>query len=89
MAPDLIGHDGETIMVQGDGRPGMAVLLWFDGRVVGGGSVKADGRFAIPLPLQDEAIGRHQVVVRERGGTLVLLEQTCVIVDASTGTTAT
>jgi hypothetical protein len=87
--PDLIGHLGETIMVRGDGPPGMAVLLWFDGRVVGGGSVKADGRFAIPLPLKDEAPGRHQVVVRERDGTMVLLEQTCVIVDDSGETTAT
>nr|PZN33977.1 MAG: hypothetical protein DIU80_03135 [Chloroflexota bacterium] len=70
---------GVPLTVSGEGPPYAPVLLYFDRRVVGGGSVKADGSFTLPLVIGSERAGDHEISVRLRGSTEVLTEFTCTV----------
>jgi hypothetical protein len=65
------------VEITGEGPPHAAFLLYFGERVVSGGSVAEDGRFAIKLVVGRERPGPHIVAVRLRSGGDVLRELTC------------
>lgn len=68
---------GEPVEITGEGPPHAAFLLYFGQRVVSGGSVAEDGRFAIKLVVGRERPGAHIVAVRLRSGGDLLRELTC------------
>jgi hypothetical protein len=68
---------GEPVEITGEGPPHAAFLLYFGERVVSGGSVAEDGRFAIKLVIGRERPGAHIVAVRLRSGGDVLRELIC------------
>jgi len=70
---------GEPVAISGEGPPRAAFLLYFNQRVVSGGSVAPSGHFAIPLVVGQERPGSYPVVVRIRGTTQVLRELTCEV----------
>jgi len=83
---ELMCVPGETITIAGQGPPRAALLLYFDQRVVGGGSVNLSGSFALPLVVGKERPGIYPVQVRVRGTTQVLRELTCEVPPAPTPT---
>lgn len=68
---------GETVTITGQGPTNAGFLLYFDERIVSGGTVRADGTFAIGLRVGNEAAGRYLVEVRERGNRKLLKVITC------------
>lgn len=70
---DLIAVPGRPINLPVEGPPSMAFLVYFDDRPVGGGSIDQNGRGVIVVTTGIEQQGLHRIVVRERGGTRVLL----------------
>jgi len=77
---------GTPVELRGSGAPRRsAVLLFFDGRAVGGGTSDDAGNFAVTLRVGDEAPGRYPVEVRARAGGSLLLVRTCVVPVAEGG----
>jgi hypothetical protein len=74
---------GVELSVSGKGPPRAPVLLYFGRRIVGGGSVGADGTFTLPLVVGVERGGEHIVSVRVRGSDEVLTEFTCIVPDVT------
>ena len=70
---------GQPVDIIGEGPPRSGFLLYFDERVVSGGSIEPDGTFAISVIVGDEQEGTYPVVVRERGTFRDLLELTCIV----------
>ncbi|NOK62388.1 MAG: hypothetical protein GFH23_1086664n12 [Chloroflexi bacterium AL-N1] len=70
---------GQPVDIVGEGPPRSGFLLYFDERVVSGGSIEPDGTFAISIIVGDEQGGTYPVVVRERGTFRDLLELTCIV----------
>ncbi|MEM8529769.1 MAG: hypothetical protein AAGF95_02945 [Chloroflexota bacterium] len=70
---------GQPVDVVGEGPPRSGFLLYFDERVVSGGSIESDGTFAISIIVGDERAGTYPVIVRERGTFRDLLELTCIV----------
>jgi len=68
---------GLPIVLSGSGPAHAAFLLYFGTRVVGGGSVAANGRFTANLVVGNERAGDYAVVVRVRGTSQILLRITC------------
>lgn len=57
---------GATITLAGSGPPSTALLVYFNGRPVGGGFSRADGSFSIDLTIGAERPGQYLVEVRKR-----------------------
>jgi hypothetical protein len=70
---------GQPLVITGDGPPRAAFLVYFGQRVVSGGSVTPNGRFATTLIVGPERAGVYPVTVRVRGTSKVLLETTCAV----------
>ena len=70
---------GVPIEIAGDGPPRAPLLLYFDARPVGGGSVAPNGRFALKLIVGQERAGEYKVTVRVRGTSQVLRQVTCLV----------
>jgi len=68
---------GETVTITGQGPSNAGFLLYFDERIVSGGTVRTDGTFTIGLRVGNEAAGRYLVEVRERGNRKLLKVATC------------
>jgi hypothetical protein len=77
---------GQTIMIDGVASPHTPLLLYFGPRIVGGGSARASGDFALPLTMGMERAGEYQVTVRVRGTGQVVRSLTCQV-PATTPTT--
>jgi hypothetical protein len=76
---ELVCLPGVPLTISGSGPPRAPILLYFDQRVVGGGSISPAGEFALPLLVGRERPGEYMVVVRIRGTTDLLYEQVCVV----------
>jgi len=74
---------GQPLVITGGGPPHAAFLLFFGQRVVSGGSVTANGRFATTLIVGQERAGVYPVTVRVRGTAQVLLEISCAVPDVT------
>jgi hypothetical protein len=70
---------GQPLVITGDGPPRAAFLLYFGQRVVSGGSVASNGRFAATLIVGHERAGVYPISVRIRGTAQLLLETSCVV----------
>lgn len=68
----------QTVWIAGEGRPYTALLILLRGRAVGGGSVGADGRWRLPLQV-DEPPGIYAGAVVERADRSELLRFTCYV----------
>lgn len=67
------------LLVEGEGPPNAGLLLLFDERIVGGGTVRSNGTFSLRLVVGDEPAGVYPVVVQVRGTDQVLLDTTCAV----------
>lgn len=76
---DVACMPGAPLSITGVGPPRAPILLYFGDRVVGGGSVEADGTFTLPLLVGVERPGQHTVSVQVRGSGQVLTEFTCAV----------
>lgn len=65
---------GQPVRLPVSGPANLPFLIYFDGRVVGGGSLDAYGRGEARLQLGAEDAGVHTVTVRERGTWRLLIE---------------
>ncbi|HEU4325396.1 MAG TPA: hypothetical protein VFS21_19790 [Roseiflexaceae bacterium] len=72
---------GEPTLISGEAPATTALLLRFAGRVVGGGTVAADGRYQLTLTVGAEPPGRYPVVVARRSDGRALRTLTCVVPD--------
>jgi hypothetical protein len=79
----LICFPGQPLVITGDGPARAAFLVYFDQRVVSGGSVAPNGRFATTLIVGRERAGVYPVTVRVRGTAQVLLEISCAVPDVT------
>jgi hypothetical protein len=70
-------------VITGDGPARAAFLLYFGQRVVTGGSVAPNGRFATTLIVGRERAGVYPITVRVRGTAEVLLETSCAVPDVT------
>jgi len=70
---------GVPVEIAGDGPPRAPLLLYFDERPVGGGSVAPNGRFALKLIVGQERAGEYKVTVRVRGTSQSLRQVTCSV----------
>ena len=70
---------GVPVEIAGDGPPRAPLLLYFGERPVGGGSVAANGRFALKLIVGQERAGEYKVTVRVRGTSQALRQVTCLV----------
>ncbi len=75
----LICFPGQPLVITGDGPARAAFLLYFGQRVVSGGSVAPNGRFATTLVVGRERAGVYPIIVRVRGSGKVLLETSCTV----------
>jgi hypothetical protein len=70
---------GQQLTITGTGPAGAGVLLLFDDRVVGGGTVRPGGTFSLQLTVGDEEPGVYPVVVQVRGTQQELFSKTCFV----------
>jgi len=75
----LICFPGQPLVITGGGPARAAFLLYFGQRVVSGGSVTPNGRFATTLVVGRERAGVYPITVRVRGSTKVLLATSCAV----------
>ncbi|HEX9371650.1 MAG TPA: hypothetical protein VF897_11625 [Roseiflexaceae bacterium] len=74
---------GVPVTIDGTGPPRAPLLLYFDERAVGGGSVEPDGHFSLDLTVGQERPGIYDVAVRVRGTTRVLRQLQCSVPDVT------
>ena len=70
---------GQQLAITGTGPAGSGVLLLFDDRIVGGGTVRPNGTFALQLTVGDEESGVYPVVVQVRGTEQQVFNKTCFV----------
>lgn len=68
---------GVPVMVSGEGPANAALLLYFDGRAVGGTTSDSRGAYRIQLVVGEERPGDYPLEVRVRGTTEQVDEFTC------------
>ncbi|MEO7908827.1 MAG: hypothetical protein ABIV47_04170 [Roseiflexaceae bacterium] len=78
-ASALICFPGQPLVITGNGPARAAFLLYFGQRVVSGGSVAPNGRFATTLIVGRERAGEYPISVRVRGSSQVLFATSCVV----------
>jgi hypothetical protein len=74
---------GDPVIIAGTGPPRAAFLVYFDQRVVSGGSVAPSGHFSTRLVVGRERAGIYTVTVRVRGTSRVLRQVTCSVPDVT------
>lgn len=74
---------GDTIYIEGEAPPVTALLIYFDGQPVGGGTSDESGYYRLRLDIGHERTGTYNVQVRIRGTRQVLQEFTCGIQQAT------
>lgn len=70
---------GQTVLITGVAPPRAPLLLYFGSRVVGGGSARPSGEFAIPLTTGSERVGMYTVTVQVRGTRQIVRALTCEV----------
>jgi hypothetical protein len=70
---------GTVTLIEGTGPPNTALLLFFGGRSVGGGTSDATGQYGIPLTVGSERPGDYLVQVKTRIHRLLVRELTCLV----------
>jgi hypothetical protein len=75
----LICFPGQPVVLNGEGPARAPYLVYFGQRVVSGGSVSSNGRFAATLIIGPERAGVYTIAVRVRGTSKALLETTCAV----------
>src|SRR5215207_11416108 len=78
-APQLACEPGLTTWLAGTSAAHTPVLLYWDGRAVGGGSSDAAGRWSLPLRVGNERSGMHMVEVRSRGNRALVGAFQCAV----------
>jgi hypothetical protein len=68
------------MLLAGQGPPRAAILVSFGDRIVGGGSVGADGRYRVPIVIGVERAGIYRISVRVRGDRTLLDRSSCQVV---------
>lgn len=68
---------GDTISIEGSADPGLALIVTFGERPVGGGFSRSDGSYRIRLHIGDERPGLYPVLVEERDTDTVVQELLC------------
>jgi len=76
---ELICFPGQPLVLSGEGPARAPFLVYFGQRVVSGGSVSSNGRFATTLIIGPERAGVYSIAVRVRGTSKALLETTCAV----------
>jgi hypothetical protein len=80
LAPiSLICAPGKITWLLGAGPPRTPVLVWWQGRVVSGGSISPAGLWALPLTVGKERPGIYAVEVRARGERAILGAFQCAV----------
>ncbi len=70
---------GRSILISGVAPPHAPLLIYFGSRIVGGGSARASGDFALPLILGMERAGTYEVTVRIRGTEQIVRSVICTV----------
>jgi hypothetical protein len=83
-APKVIACPPGRHIIRGSAPANSALLLYFDGNVVGGGHSDNAGRYQIPLVI-DSGVqrGAYALVVRMRENRRVIEEFSCVVPDSN------
>jgi hypothetical protein len=77
---------GQTVILEGSAPAGEALLIYLEERAVGGGSTGPDGRWRLPLQV-NERPGSYPIEVRSRATSVIYARFLCVVdlaVDALT-----
>ncbi|HEU4327413.1 MAG TPA: hypothetical protein VFS21_30020 [Roseiflexaceae bacterium] len=85
-ADALICAPEQPVTLAGRAPARAGLLLSFDGRVVGGGSADATGRYLLVLTVGQERPGSYPVLVRVRDSGAVVAETTCTVPDGTAPT---
>jgi hypothetical protein len=70
---------GRLVLISGVAPPHAPLLIYFGSRIVGGGSARASGDFALPLIPGMERAGTYEVTVRIRGTGQIVRSVTCTV----------
>jgi len=70
---------GRLVLISGVAPPHAPLLIYFGTRIVGGGSARASGDFALPLIPGVERAGTYEVTVRIRGTGQIVRSLTCTV----------
>jgi hypothetical protein len=70
---------GVPIIIQGTARPRAPLLIFFNGRAVGGGSAGATGSFALTMRVGNERPGSYPIEVFVRGSWEEILQTSCTV----------
>lgn len=75
---------GQPTLLSGAGSARSGILLSWDGQVIGGGVVRADGHWQLPVqPAADAPSGDYAVMVTQRDSGQVLATWTCHVDNTS------
>ncbi|HEU4326248.1 MAG TPA: hypothetical protein VFS21_24120 [Roseiflexaceae bacterium] len=80
-ADALICAPEQPVTLEGRAPARAGLLLSFGGRIVGGGSADATGRYQLVLSVGQEPPGSYPVLVRVRDSGAVVAETTCTVPD--------
>jgi hypothetical protein len=78
-AGELVCAPGAPVIIQGAARPRAPLLLFFNGRAIGGGSASATGSFALTMRVGNERPGSYPIQVFVRGSWEEVLQTTCTV----------
>jgi len=70
---------GRLVLISGVAPPHAPLLISFGNRIVGGGSARASGDFALPLIPGIERAGTYEVTIRTRGTGQIVRLVTCTV----------
>lgn len=70
---------GDQRVVQGKTTPNTLLLLYFSGRVVGGGMSDTTGFYEITLTMGNESLGIHPLLVTKRLTGQIIARHYCVV----------
>jgi hypothetical protein len=70
---------GRLVLISGVAPPHAPLLISFGNRIVGGGSARESGDFALPLIPGIERAGTYEVTIRTRGTGQIVRLVTCTV----------
>lgn len=70
---------GQPVTINGTGPANAGLLVRFEGRIVGGGSVSGNGTYSLTMVVGVELPGIHAVTIELRDRRQVIRELTCTI----------
>lgn len=79
----IVCYPGATVTLVGAAPPDTPLLAFFDGRPVGGGFSRADGRYSIDLLIGRERPGTYLVEVRKRASRELVQQLGCDVPTAT------